>query len=65
MNNIRTEGSYIYESFLSTGGTDIKVYTCGPSYVHAEARKAPTLDGIVQRDKNGGGGSIPHCVAPV
>ena len=49
-NTIRRKGSYIYEEFLSTGGTDIKVYTCGPSYVHAEARKAPTLDGIVIRD---------------
>ena len=48
-NSIRRDGSYIYETFLSTGGTDVKVYTCGPSYVHAEARKAPTLDGIVLR----------------
>jgi Ca2+-binding EF-hand superfamily protein len=64
VNNIRMEGSYIYESFLSTGGTDIKVYTCGPSYVHAEARKAPTLDGIVQRDKNGKEVRFPIVLRP-
>ena len=52
VNDIRRDGSYIYEEFLSTGGTDIKVYTCGPNYAHAEARKAPTLDGKVQRDEN-------------
>ena len=63
-NNIRMKGSYIYESFLSTGGTDIKVYTCGPSYVHAEARKAPTLDGIVQRDKNGKEVRFPIVLRP-
>ena len=51
--SIRREGSFIYEEFLKTGGTDIKVYTCGPVYAHAEARKAPTLDGRVIRDLNG------------
>ena len=52
VNKLRRDGSFIYEEFLSTGGTDIKVYTCGPNYAHAEARKAPTLDGKVQRDAN-------------
>ncbi|CDW83263.1 inositol hexakisphosphate and diphosphoinositol-pentakisphosphate kinase 1 [Stylonychia lemnae] len=50
---IRQKGSYIYEEFLSTDGFDIKVYTVGADYAHAEARKCPTLDGIVQRDENG------------
>ncbi|CAK9014582.1 unnamed protein product [Durusdinium trenchii] len=52
-NSIRRDGTYIYEPFLTTSGTDIKVYTCGASYVHAEARKAPTVDGKVIRAKDG------------
>eukprot|EP00435_Cladocopium_sp_Y103_P058969 s913_g20.t3 len=52
-NSIRRDGTYIYEPFLTTSGTDIKVYTCGASYVHAEARKAPTVDGKVIRSKDG------------
>jgi len=52
-NKIRRDGVYIYEPFLPTQGTDIKVYTVGAGYVHAEARKAPTVDGKVQRSKDG------------
>ncbi|TRY50383.1 Histidine phosphatase superfamily clade-2 [Cryptosporidium tyzzeri] len=50
---IRKDGTYIYEKFLPTFGTDIKVYTVGPMFAHAEARKSPCLDGKVQRTEKG------------
>ncbi|VDN02137.1 unnamed protein product [Thelazia callipaeda] len=53
VSTVRREGSYIYEDFIPADGTDVKVYAVGSYYAHAEARKAPGLDGKVERDSHG------------
>ena len=62
--SVRSNGNFIYETFLPTNGYildllkyiysfDIKVYTVGEFFAHAEARKSPVLDGKVYRTAAG------------
>lgn len=50
---MRPAGNYIYEQFYEPEQcADVKVYAVG-DYFYAEARKAPHIDGIVDRDQRG------------
>lgn len=50
---VRQTGNYVYEKFYQPQQcVDVKVYGVG-DYFHAEARKAPHIDGIVDRDQRG------------